>query len=75
MGPRSSSCSGSVIVSFASGRGFSGGHQAADADDRRRRALQEQASTLELVDIQIGLGPGQTMMRRISCIAIRKRAR
>jgi putative ABC transport system permease protein len=30
------------------------------------RALEEQASTVDLVDIQIGLGPGPTVQRRLS---------
>ena len=53
------------IVSFASGREFSEVIKRPTLTIGDARALQEQATTLELVDIQIGLGPGQNVMRRI----------
>ena len=65
MGPRVIFLQRFGIVSFASGREFSEVIKRPTLTSGDARALQEQASTLELVDIQIGLGPGQTMMRRI----------
>jgi putative ABC transport system permease protein len=65
MGPRVIFLQRFGIVSFASGREFSEVIKRPTLTIGDARALQEQASTLELVDIQIGLGPGQQMMRRI----------
>jgi putative ABC transport system permease protein len=52
-------------VSFASGREFSEVIKRPTLTSGDLRALQEQASTLELVDVQVGLGPGQQVFRRI----------
>ena len=59
MGPRVIFLQRFGIVSFASGREFSEVIKRPTLTIGDARALQEQASTLELVDIQIGLGPGQ----------------
>jgi putative ABC transport system permease protein len=64
MGPRVIFLQRFGIVSFASGREFSEVIRRPTLTIGDARAL-EQASTLELVDIQVGLGPGPTMMRRI----------
>jgi putative ABC transport system permease protein len=65
MGPRVIFLQRFGIVSFASGREFSEVIRRPTLTLGDARALEAQASTLELVDIQIGLGPGQTTMRRI----------
>jgi putative ABC transport system permease protein len=65
MGPRVIFIQRFGIVSFASGREFSDIIKRPTLTSGDARALQEQATSLELVDIQIGLGPGQNVMRRI----------
>src|SRR5919112_6204685 len=65
MGPRVIFLQRFGIVSFASGREFSEVIKRPTLTIGDLRALEEQAPSLELVDIQVGLGPGQTMMRRI----------
>ena len=64
MGPRVIFLQRFGIVSFASGREFSEVIRRPTLTIGDARAL-EQAATLELVDIQVGLGPGQRVMRRI----------
>ena len=66
MGPRSIFVQRFGVTSFASGREFSELIRRPSLTTGDARALQEQASTLELVDIQIGLGPGPNVQRRIS---------
>ena len=67
MGPRRRfSSSDSASLSFASGREFSEVIKRPTLTIGDARALEEQASTLEIVDIQIGRGPGPTIQRRIS---------
>ncbi len=65
MGPRVIFIQRFGIVSFASGREFSEVIKRPTLTSGDLRALQEQATTLELVDVQIGLGPGQQVFRRI----------
>jgi putative ABC transport system permease protein len=65
MGPRVIFLQRFGIVSFASGREFSDVIKRPTLTIGDARALQEQATSLELVDIQVGLGPGQQIMRRI----------
>src|SRR5688500_885649 len=65
MGPRVIFLQRFGIVSFASGREFSDIIKRPTLTIGDARALQEQATTLELVDIQVGLGPGQRWMRRV----------
>ena len=64
MGPRVIFLQRFGIVSFASGREFSEVIRRPTLTIGDARALEE-AATLELVDIQVGLGPGQRVMRRI----------
>ena len=66
MGPRTIFVQRFGIVSFASGREFAEVIKRPSLTIGDARALEEQASTLELVDLQVGLGPGQNVMRRIS---------
>jgi putative ABC transport system permease protein len=65
MGPRVIFLQRFGIVSFASGREFADVIKRPTLTIGDARALQEQATTLELVDIQVGLGPGQRWMRRV----------
>jgi putative ABC transport system permease protein len=65
MGPRVIFLQRFGIVSFASGREFSEVIKRPTLTIGDARALQELATSLELVDIQVGLGPGQQIMRRI----------
>ena len=75
MGPRVIFLQRFGIVSFASGREFSEVIKRPTLTSGDARALQEQATTLELVDIQIGLGPGQQVIRADPVPRIRKHGR
>src|SRR5918999_224516 len=66
MGPRTIFIQRFGIISFASGREFSEVIKRPTLTVGDARALEEQASTVDLVDIQIGLGPGPTVQRRLS---------
>ncbi|HKY22313.1 MAG TPA: ABC transporter permease [Vicinamibacterales bacterium] len=66
MGPRAIFVQRFGILSFASGREFSEVIKRPTLTMGDARALEEQATTLEIVDIQIGRGPGQTISRRVS---------
>ena len=65
MGPRVIFLQRFGVISFASGGEFSELIKRPTLTIGDARALQEQATTLELVDIQVGLGPGPTVNRRI----------
>ena len=66
LGPRAIFVQRFGILSFASGREFSEIIKRPTLTMGDARALEEQASTLDIVDIQIGRGPGNTINRRIS---------
>ena len=66
MGPRAIFVQRFGIISFASGREFSAVIKRPTLTSGDARALEEQASTLEIVHILIGRGPGPTISRRIS---------
>src|SRR5687767_13163108 len=66
MGPRAIFVQRFGILSFASGREFSEVIKRPTLTIGDANALEEQASSLEIVDIQIGRGPGPTIQRRIS---------
>jgi putative ABC transport system permease protein len=66
MGPRTIFIQRFGITSFASGREFSEVIKRPSLTMGDARALEEQSATLELVDLQIGLGPGTQIQRRVS---------
>ena len=66
MGPNTIFVQRFGVTSFASGREFSELIKRPSLTSGDARALEEQGSTLELVDLQIGLGPGPNVQRRIS---------
>ena len=66
MGPRTIFIQRFGIASFASGREFSEVIKRPSLTTGDARALEEQGTTLELVDLQIGLGPGMQVNRRVS---------
>ena len=66
MGPRTIFIQRFGITSFASGREFSEVIKRPSLTLGDARALEEQSATLELVDLQIGLGPGNQIQRRVS---------
>ncbi len=66
MGPNTIFIQRFGVTSFASGREFSELIKRPTLTSGDARALEEQATTLELVDLQLGLGPGQNVQRRMS---------
>ena len=66
MGPRTIFIQRFGITSFASGREFSEVIKRPSLTLGDARALEAQSATLELVDLQIGLGPGMQIQRRVS---------
>ena len=65
MGPRTIFIQRFGIASFASGREFSEVIKRPSLTLSDARALEEQSSTLAMVDLQIGLGPGTQITRRV----------
>jgi putative ABC transport system permease protein len=66
MGPRTIFIQRFGITSFASGREFSEVIKRPSLTMGDARALEEQGTTLDLVDLQIGLGPGMQVQRRVT---------
>lgn len=66
MGPKTIFIQRFGITSFASGREFADLIKRPTLTMADARGLEEQASTLELVDLIVGVGPGPIVQRRIS---------
>src|SRR4029077_2110597 len=66
MGPKTIFVQRFGITSFASGREFSELIKRPNLTISDARALEEQATTLQYVDIELGVGAGPTTQRRIS---------